>query len=155
MTVKSSLRSLWLRFSAALMKFLIRVDAGSSLQVFARRPNKSIIKTAFKGEKYRYSSHYSAFFHHQSEEYIILQIVVAGTERLTKIKTFCFIQRETFVQFSNQKQYAILFNLKTLSQTKFLLLSQFLANYFHISVLPCTLPQFDWTTANILPCILN
>lgn len=68
---------------------------------------------------------------------------------------FCFIQRETLIQISNQKKNAKLCNLKTLSEAKFLLLSQFLANHFHVSVLPCALPQFDWTTANILSCTLN
>lgn len=39
----------------------------------------------------------------------------------------------------------------TLSEAQFLLLFVFLANHFHVAVLPHALPQFDGTTANILP----
>lgn len=39
----------------------------------------------------------------------------------------------------------------TLSEAQFLLLFVFLADHFHVAVLPHALPQFDGTTANVLP----
>lgn len=41
--------------------------------------------------------------------------------------------------------------ISTLSEAQFLLLFLFLANHFHVAVLPHALPQFDGTTADIFP----